>query len=179
MITQAADHLDRPDCLEVQVSLNLRFDDEPGAIKSTSLERHLAECDSCAAYEQTLIKLLSMLHRLPVTPFPADALKEVLCDTIERSPDRSRNVIGRIGMNLATAAALILLVFGGWLIIRPMATAQAYSEAELDRIERDLQVVMTRLGTALSSAERVAVDDVLIRETSPAMRNAPLKMNRP
>ena len=60
-----------------------------------------------------------------------------------------------------------------------MATEQAYSEAELDRIERDLQVVMTRLGTALSSAERVAVDDVLIRETSPAMRNAPLKISRP
>ncbi len=179
MITQAAENLDHPDCREVQVSLNLRFDDEPGMMKSTSLERHLSECESCAAYEQTLIKLRSMLHRLPVTPFPADALEEVLCDTIESPPSRSHNVIGRIGMNFATAAALMLLVFGGWLVIRPMATKQAYSEAELDRIERDLLMVMNRLGTTLSSAERLAVDDVLIRETSPAMQNVPLKMNRP
>lgn len=173
MITQAASRIDQPDCREVQVSLNLRFDDEPDALKSTSLERHLAECESCAAYEQTLIKLRSMLHRLPVTPFPADALEEVLRDTTERIHHHSPNVIGRIGLNFAAAAALLLLVFGGWLVIGPMTTEQAYSEAELDRIERELQVVMHRLGSALSSAEWYAVDDVLIRETSPAMQNVP------
>ena len=179
MITHAADHVDHSDCRTVQVSLNLRFDDEPGAMNTSSLERHLTECESCAAYEQTLIKLRSMLRRLPEIPFPADAREEVLDDTTVRSHHNSRSVIGRVGLNLATAAALLLMVLGGWLVTRPMATEQEYSEAELDQIERDLQVVIHRLGTALSSAERYAVDDVLIRETSPAMQSMPFKMNQP
>ena len=98
-------------------------------------------------------------------------------DTVDRVQHQPPVVIGRIGLNLATAAALLLLVLGAWQFGRPMASEKMYSEAELDRIERDLQRVMLVLGQAVNTAERHAVNDVLIGETSPVMRNIPLKKN--
>ena len=68
-------------------------------------------------------------------------------------------------------AVLTLITLGSWLAVAP---AGGPSDAELARIEADLDAALALLSQTIAAAERITVQDVIVGETAPALRHLPL-----
>jgi hypothetical protein len=79
------------------------------------------------------------------------------------------------------AAALVLAVCGAWWAVRPAErdgrggqVRSVYTDAEVKRAAKDLELVMTLTGRALAEVEQAAVQDALMEQVVPAMREVPM-----
>lgn len=166
---------DPHDCAAIRSELQARFDGEMSDLSEQRLGDHLGACEACAAFEADLHALRSMLRDLPAVPLPADALQEVLARTVDRPVIASPFAFHRRPLvGLAIAAVLAISVIGAWFAAQPASIEDDYTEAELARLERDLYLVMSTLGSAVNRRGAAAVNEVLIEEAAPALRAAPM-----
>lgn len=162
-------------CATARAALEARFDGEQGDLSEHRLDGHLESCEACAAFEADLHALRSMILDLPAAPLPADALEEVLARTVDRPVIASPFAFHRRPLHgLAIAAVLTLSVVGAWFAAQPASIDDGFSEVELARLERDLYLVMNTLGSAVHRRGAAAVNAVLIDETAPTLRAAPM-----
>ena len=139
-----------------------------------ALDRHVDGCSDCADYARDLRRVRGLLQCLPVKAFPQDALAEVLRQTVDQpAVSSSFSFLRRQIVNLALAAVLTLAAVGAWFATNGGAMTDGPSEAELARLERDLNEIMYRLGSTLRETEHIAIHEVLIDEASPPLRNSP------
>ena len=176
MISHAHGRAPLPTCADFRTALEHRFDDESTTIATDTLDRHLEQCVECAAHEQDLQRVRGMLRCLPEARFPHDALDEVMRQTVDRPVVSSPFAfLRRQAVNLALAAVLTLAAIGAWFATNGGAMSPGHSEAELVRLERDLNEIMFRLSSTLRDTEEFAIHDVLIDEASPTLRNSPFE----
>ena len=174
MISDSRGHAPQPTCSDHQAALEHRFDGEPGSIADDALDRHVDGCPDCADYVRDLRHVRGLLQCLPVKAFPRDALAEVLSQTVDQPAVSSPfTILRRQAVNLALAAVLTLAAVGAWYATNGGAMTDDPSEAELARMERDLNEIMYRLGSTLRETEHVAIREVLIEEASPPLRISP------
>ena len=115
-----------------------------------------------------------VLRALPDVPLPPSALEAIWAGTI-RARDRAhhpadpgrRTALAQVGVPFAAAAALVLTSVGAWTL----GGSRAPTEAELARLDREVMLALSVLGRALRRAERIAVSEVLVGETGPAVRS--------
>lgn len=142
---------------------------------SAGLDAHLLACGGCRAYQRDLRRIRDGLRSVPLHPLPPASLRHLRAIAHEGDDARLRYrafAPARVRAAMAAAAVLMLAAAAIWFVNDGPGAAP--SEAELAQIDRDLQVVLARLGDALASAERIAVDDVLIGGTAPLIRRLPL-----
>jgi anti-sigma factor RsiW len=141
------------------------------------LDRHLDTCAECRRALSELEQIQQALRGLDVSPFPEDALDEVW-DRTTRSTRRPPWADWRL---VAAAAALVLAVVGVWYVgfgpvpeTEVAASQTTLSDEELARAEAQARYVLNLTATALRRSERVALEEVMGKTVSPALKKIPL-----
>ncbi|MCZ6836307.1 MAG: zf-HC2 domain-containing protein [Planctomycetota bacterium] len=179
MISHAHSESTSHDCKAFREAIEIQHDGEDSPIQVEQLDRHVLDCPRCADFRDELDSLRNLFQNLPEAPFPVEALDEVLADSVERiQPITPLVMIRKMGISLAAAAMLTFAVVGAWFAAQPTSLEEQYTEAELVRLEQDLYAIMYRLGDTVQLSEKIAVHDVLIKETSPIIRVVPLTAPR-
>lgn len=107
------------ECREFQQLINMEIDHCLPASAHDELMRHLSGCPHCLAYYQSMQQLDSLLAaEMPAVEPPADFVASVMSalpaaqTAAPRSKQRRKR---RIAWGLASAAAALMLLAGGWL----------------------------------------------------------------
>jgi predicted anti-sigma-YlaC factor YlaD len=160
------------DCERARRTLEERLDERVDSERARHLRDHLERCPRCREHEEGLLLVRRALGALPVVPFPDEALAAVWRRTIEAEahPSRASRLDWRsaVAAALVAAAALFSLQLGGGRRGGP-------TDAEIARAARETRLVFALTARAMRRSERAAVDQVLAKEVSPAVRRIPLR----
>ncbi|MHC5005195.1 MAG: hypothetical protein ACYTJ0_18980 [Planctomycetota bacterium] len=110
------------------------------------------------------------IRALPDVPLDDDVRRAILAATsgVEPRPGRARGVVGRIGLALAAAACVSISSVGALLLAPVDREPGQLSDAELEQLDREVQITFAILASAIDRAERIAVAEGLLRGTAPA-----------
>lgn len=146
------------------------------------LARHLEGCTDCRQAEAELRQVQQALRGLEVTPFPQDALEAVWNQTT-RAGNRRAWTDWRA---IAAAAVLALALLGIWqLTDRVMPVSQVVvaepgpTDEELARAVAEARFVLNLTATALRRSERAAIEEVMGKRVTPALKRIPLLLPSP
>ncbi|MFQ5494218.1 MAG: hypothetical protein ACE5EX_02455 [Phycisphaerae bacterium] len=186
-------------CDQVRIAIDGDHNGGAEALSRSSLDTHLAACGACRAYRDESRTLGRVLQRMPLVPFPRDALTELLHRTVEAEPARDRGPVEsrnrrsagspggaaahertprrrrRARVPLATAAALVLAVGAAWYVRRGAEEAEA---ARLSRAVDQTRFVLDVTSRALRRVEHAAVDEVLEKRVTPALQRVATAWSR-
>lgn len=170
---------DREACAEAREVMQEIMDGPVLAARRETLDAHLAACDECREVRRGLETVRSALRGLPTIPLPDDALDEVWARTVDITPDEARVSPWRprLGVIAALAASLLLVTLAvKWSGRLPQQTAPKptlavqLSDEEVERLRHEAQQVLEITAVALAKSERVAFEQILGGEVSPAIR---------
>ena len=162
-----------PDCGEFREWIHQVLDgDLMDEERRVSLDRHLAECESCRTAESELRQIQSTLRSAPSLSLPDEWLDEVFART-SRAPQESpaRRGWGFDWRAAAAAAVLALALWNFW----PSGQPSGYTQAELERAADEARLALKLTAQALARTERVGIEGVLGGEVSPALKRIPVR----
>jgi anti-sigma factor RsiW len=135
------------------------------------LQDHVEVCAACREEQAELRSIQEELRALPPVPLPGAALQEVWRWTSRAeaptAPSRGRLLDWRA----AAAAVVLAATLGGLARWLPAPSTEPTAE-EVARA----RYVLALTAEALRTTRRVAVDEVLADEVSPALDSVPLKL---
>lgn len=120
-------------CKEAQNSILLAGSNELPANRVQELEGHLAGCAACSAFSDSVRGVLLAVHKsLPGGEPSVKAMAAIRAEAAARTPERSGLIkLPRRAVEWLAYAAGILLIVGGWMVLKP---------AMMDRAGRILEV---------------------------------------
>jgi predicted anti-sigma-YlaC factor YlaD len=89
-------------CTRVREQISLRLDDELSELEQRMLDSHLARCDECRVYDESVVEFTSVLRDAPPVPLPRPILVS----------HGRRISIARLQIGVAAALALAALGLG-------------------------------------------------------------------
>ena len=141
-------------CHQAQSLLSDYLDGELPADRAHSLEEHTSSCCNCAKALADLRAVVSELHRLPALSAPQGLSASVMSRVRHGAEDagRRRRKIAPVWIPLLAAAACLLVVFTGVLVVRlgrrpSPQIASTLHEGET-RLERQRDSVAAKFETA-------------------------------
>lgn len=133
------------------------------------LDAHLAACEACRQYSETLATIQKALVSLPEVPFPDHALETVWDRTIRHAEPKAARARWPVpAKSLALAAVIALSVLGSRLLFRP--AEPSLSQEELARLAAETRLVFELTNTALRHVENAAIDGVIVEGITPALK---------
>lgn len=161
-------------CVAAREAIHAALDGPVAAGRSATLERHLAECEACAAFRHELARVEAALRKLPVISMPERALEAVWEQTIRADRSGVRTLPrARSWRALAAAAALaVVATFAVWIAHRAADRGPSPDEIRVARAQ--LEYVLGLTGSALGQTRSAALDRVIRREVAPALRRIPI-----
>ena len=166
------------DCARASRYIHRRLDGDVLDTESADwVTLHLKGCADCRQAELELRQIQRALRDLAEAPFPEDGIDEVWNRT-------TRSERGRAWLDwraIAAAAVLALAILGIWQVgdrsvpVTEFAVAEpAPSDEELARATAEARFVLNLTATALRRSEQVAIEEVMGKRVSPALRKIPL-----
>jgi ferric-dicitrate binding protein FerR (iron transport regulator) len=120
-------------CERAQFWASLRLDGELSTVEEQLLERHLAGCKACRAFEERMEAATTMLRSAPAEQLGRRP----------RLPAPRRSWVGlpRVRTALVAAAALGLGILAGSFVDRPVAPQPESPGSEVSYISRDINLL--------------------------------------
>ncbi len=163
-------------CEIARGAIHRQLDGEPLVpAERESLAVHLEGCAGCREARGELEQVQQALASLPELPLPSADLEAVFDRTTRRRPRFWQPGAWGLEWRLAAAAAMVALAaFVLWPQGEPRPSA-----AEIRQAEAEARLVFKLTFDALKRTQRVAVDEVLGGEVSPALQRVPMKLPGP
>ena len=160
-------------CDEVRVALEAQFDSQLSVGIGSEVDRHLVTCTACCEFAGDLGAADRTLQQLSLLEFPADAMAQVLAQTVDSPTVRSVPILWRSSLTkLATAAVLLLAVSLSWVISQ---RAERGRERQLHRAVAETEYVLNVASNAVRRVENVTVHDVMQGHITGAVRRIPAR----
>jgi predicted anti-sigma-YlaC factor YlaD len=159
-------------CVATRKAIHETFDGHMASERRAGLERHLAECEACAAFRDELARVETALRELPVVAMPEGAL-ETVWDRTVRAERSGIRFLPRARIRRALAAALAAVAaVAAWMAHRAAESGPSPDEIRLARVQ--LERVLEITGSALGRTRNAALDRVFRREVAPVLRRIPI-----
>jgi predicted anti-sigma-YlaC factor YlaD len=168
------------ECAEARAAIQDLLDGPLAGRRRQALDEHLARCSACREVQSGLRNVRLALRSLPEIPLPEDALAEVWARTID-APRPTGAAARPVGWKTvaALAASLLLAVVLLWSGRVPGArqapSPDDMTQAEIEQIQRETRQALRVTAAAVHLSREVALDRVLEREISPAIRRIPVR----
>jgi anti-sigma factor RsiW len=163
--------IDKLDCDRARETIQQILDgDLMDAALRGALERHLEACESCREYRHEITEVHETLRSAPPLTMSDEAFEAVLDRTTRARPRRGATLV-RWGLDWRAAAAALVLGIGIW----SLWPAAGYSDAEVKQAALEARLALRLTARALHDTEEAAVQGVLRREISPAIRRLPMQ----
>jgi hypothetical protein len=141
------------------------------------LRGHLDDCSACNAWWKQSLQIERQLTELPVPPAPAGKKSALLADLHSARAEpahatRSRDFLRSPVVKYAAAlAASILIVLGGWLVLRPSKQPEVVVEPAKHPLLETVSSRIVALSESRSQSERMEVLGSLAGDLSLESRN--------
>jgi anti-sigma factor RsiW len=162
--------IDKLDCDRARETIQRVLDgDLMDAALRGALERHVEACESCREYRHEITEVHETLRSAPPLTMSDEACEAVRDRTTRARRARSATLV-RWGLDWRAAAAALVLGIGVWTL-----WPAGYSDAEVEQAALEARLALRLTARALHDAEEAAVQGVLKREISPAIRRLPMQ----
>jgi len=176
-------------CAEARQTIHELLDGPIPADSREALAGHLSSCDSCREFQRGVEAVQTALQELPELPFPDDALEEVWSRTVHAKPEAPAVPAPRPGWWSAVAAAAAILLLAVLvslnqnrvITVGPEIAGRGPGEvtpAEIEQAALEARQVLALTAQALRKGRRVALEEVLAGQVSPAIRRIPIQWPR-
>jgi anti-sigma factor RsiW len=168
-------------CVDALERIEAYLDGELEATEATALEHHSNACPACAEELAWARRVRQELRALPPLECPPGVMDSVMAaaagptatgttgaeaaKSVLSFPQRPRSAqrFAPWALRFAAAAAVVLAVLAGALLLRPTAPRPQYTAAELAQAEKEARLAFAYLSTIQRRAGHKIQQDVLVK----------------